>query len=484
MWIFNLFPEHRFLHTTQRNLKACLRPGDIRKNAQTMMDGHPDDCAAFSNKPWAAPRKAPKRAAPCCPYHFKRGIINMNDCGISKLDLKRRNRMQVLKVVRENGPISRVDISSLLGITRAAVTIITNEMIDQNILEEVGEEPVNPAAEVRKGRRKILLDINETYKFAVGIYIDEKEISVGLTTLSAAALDKRSFPHQGDMTPEKLGDLLEVTLKKMLQNSCLSYKNLLGVGVGVMPSAYAMMGVTPGSENDPVFPELQSILEARTRLHVYINSAAREFAMAGICYNEIHTKAESQVFLYWDNGCYHAIPVRECSILLPSTGSDAFVEHLCVDPAGKELEGYPRGSVRAELSAAGAAEKLRPLFSAENTPALYQALEGDLERLTPAALLTAAETDTALADVTEQILWQFCLMLQALHCLYFAEHVTLYGFGFTQEHLERIRKTAAALAGEEFAQAIVLSPIPDRSRFLCGCTYLIQTGFYQRGGLV
>ncbi len=27
----------------------------------------------------------------------------MNDCGISKLDLKRRNRMQILKVVREQG---------------------------------------------------------------------------------------------------------------------------------------------------------------------------------------------------------------------------------------------------------------------------------------------------------------------------------------------------------------------------------------------
>ena len=131
----------------------------------------------------------------------------MNDCGISKLDLKRRNRMQILKVVREQGPISRVDISAILGITRAAVTIITNEMIDQHILQEVGEEPVNPNAEVRKGRRKILLDINETYKFAIGIYVDEKEISIGLTTLNAAALDKKSITHKADMTPEALAEL-------------------------------------------------------------------------------------------------------------------------------------------------------------------------------------------------------------------------------------------------------------------------------------
>ena len=157
----------------------------------------------------------------------------MNDCGISKLDLKRRNRMQILKVVREQGPISRVDISAILGITRAAVTIITNEMIDQHILQEVGEEPVNPNAEVRKGRRKILLDINETYKFAIGIYVDEKEISIGLTTLNAAALDKKSITHKADMTPEALAELLGTTLEKMLQNSCLTYENLLGIGVGI-----------------------------------------------------------------------------------------------------------------------------------------------------------------------------------------------------------------------------------------------------------
>ena len=36
----------------------------------------------------------------------------MIEGGISKLDLKRRNRMQVLKAVREKGPISRVDVAN------------------------------------------------------------------------------------------------------------------------------------------------------------------------------------------------------------------------------------------------------------------------------------------------------------------------------------------------------------------------------------
>ena len=63
----------------------------------------------------------------------------MEKCGISKLDLKRRNRMQILRVIKELGPISRVDVASALEITRAAVTIITNEMIEEGVLVELGE---------------------------------------------------------------------------------------------------------------------------------------------------------------------------------------------------------------------------------------------------------------------------------------------------------------------------------------------------------
>ena len=60
----------------------------------------------------------------------------MEQFGISKLDLKRRNRMQILKQLQQHGPTSRIDLSSSLELTRAAVTIITNEMIEQGVLYE------------------------------------------------------------------------------------------------------------------------------------------------------------------------------------------------------------------------------------------------------------------------------------------------------------------------------------------------------------
>ena len=184
----------------------------------------------------------------------------MNDCGISKLDLKRRNRMQILRVVREQGPISRVDISTALQITRAAVTIITNEMISQHILEEIGEEPVEPGAAVKKGRRKILLDINATYRFALGVYVDEKEISVGLTTLNLETMDKKVIIHGGNLTAEYAAGIIASTAKTMLQNSCLTSKNLIGIGIGVMPAVWQQLGGETTEDGVLQFPLFQRLL--------------------------------------------------------------------------------------------------------------------------------------------------------------------------------------------------------------------------------
>ncbi len=414
----------------------------------------------------------------------------MNDCGISKLDLKRRNRMQILRIVREQGPISRVDISAILQITRAAVTIITNEMIDEHILEEIGEEPIMPGMEVRKGRRKILLDINETFKFTLGVYIDEKEVSIGMTTLNSAALDKRTFPHDGSLTLSEAVDRIDTTIRTMLHDSCLTMENVLAIGIGVMPSMFEAMHSEISEDGEVVFTTMKEQLEARYEnddvesASIYTGNAILEFAMAGIHYRESHAKSENQVFVYLQDGHYCAIPLHGASPMHEGTRPADFIEHLCIHSNGKKREGYPRGSVRAELSLAAIQEQVQPVFSQEQTPTLYRMVEGDINRLSLSILLTAAEDDEMLRSIIDTLMMKFMALLHSLHCLYFAEHICLYGFGFTEAHLSAIRDYAQRYAGEKFAATILLSPIQERFHFLCGCTYAIQRGFYQRGGLV
>ena len=407
----------------------------------------------------------------------------MIEGGISKLDLKRRNRMQVLKAVRENGPISRVDISAMLHITRAAVTIITNEMIAQSILEEVGEEPQDPSNEIRKGRRKILLDINPTYRFALGVYIDEASISIGLTTLNAQALDKRSLTLEPDASSSDITEQIAITVRKMLQNSCLHVEDIVGIGIGVMPSMWNRVHAVVKDGNLD-FSELEQAVEQACNLPVYIGNAISLFAMASINYAEHYGQPVNQVFL-------HAGPVFHIAVIQNNQLVNGFqrythvVERFCVHPNGKPLDGYPNGSVKAELSKQSMVEDVATIYGKDETPALYALTEGDMEAVSLPLLLTAWDQgDLALESLVKHYLDMLCCLLINVLQAYFAQKVYLHNFGFNERHLEQIRQHMASIAGEVEADRIALSAIEERYHFMCGCCYAIQHGFFMKGGMM
>lgn len=407
----------------------------------------------------------------------------MNDYGISKLDLKRRNRMQILRVIRENGPISRVDISAMLHITRAAVTIITNEMIAQSILEEVGEEPQDPSNEIRKGRRKILLDINPTYRFALGVYIDEASISIGLTTLNAQALDKRSLTLEPDASSSDITEQIAITVRKMLQNSCLHVEDIVGIGIGVMPSMWNRVHAVVKDGNLD-FSELEQAVEQACNLPVYIGNAISLFAMASINYAEHYGQPVNQVFL-------HAGPVFHIAVIQNNQLVNGFqrythvVERFCVHPNGKPLDGYPNGSVKAELSKQSMVEDVATIYGKDETPALYALTEGDMEAVSLPLLLTAWDQgDLALESLVKHYLDMLCCLLINVLQAYFAQKVYLHNFGFNERHLEQIRQHMASIAGEAEADRIALSAIEERYHFMCGCCYAIQHGFFMKGGMM
>lgn len=407
----------------------------------------------------------------------------MNDYGISKLDLKRRNRMQILRVIRENGPISRVDISAMLHITKAAVTIITNEMIAQSILEEVGEEPQDPSNEIRKGRRKILLDINPTYRFALGVYIDEASISIGLTTLNAQALDKRSLTLEPDASSSDITEQIAITVRKMLQNSCLHVEDIVGIGIGVMPSMWNRVHAVVKDGNLD-FSELEQAVEQACNLPVYIGNAISLFAMASINYAEHYGQPVNQVFL-------HAGPVFHIAVIQNNQLVNGFqrythvVERFCVHPNGKPLDGYPNGSVKAELSKQSMVEDVATIYGKDETPALYALTEGDMEAVSLPLLLTAWDQgDLALESLVKHYLDMLCCLLINVLQAYFAQKVYLHNFGFNERHLEQIRQHMASIAGEAEADRIALSAIEERYHFMCGCCYAIQHGFFMKGGMM
>jgi len=302
--------------------------------------------------------------------------------------------------------------------------------------------------------------------------------------LNLETMDKKVIIHGGNLTAEYAAGVIASTAKTMLQNSCLTSKNLIGIGIGVMPAVWQQLGGETTEDGVLQFPLFQRLLTDRCNTTIYLGSAVTQFAMAGVQHQaRNHVISNRQLFLHWGDNHFYAIPMQGAEPLHDICSSRYYVENMIVVPDGREAEGYPRGSVRAELSLSAIQKDVSAVFSEAQTPALYQLTDGDLTQVTLASLLTASEEDVALIPVTEQIMAKFSLLLNNLRCAYFSDSICLHGFGFTQRNLEQVQTYLREYTEDTFADTVSLSPIQERYRFLCGCIYAVQEGFFRRGGL-
>ncbi len=400
--------------------------------------------------------------------------------GISKLDLKRRNRAQILRVIRECGPISRVDIASSMKITRAAVTIITNEMIEEGVLYEVGEAPVQ-AEHLQKGRRKILIDINENFKFALGASISDERITVGITNVNGEIMDKREMLKVDTASNEDIVDFIVNTCKVLMKNSELGIEKILGLGVGIQPDMCSKMKIIMRDGKLDYSP-LADMLSSALNIPVSCSNLTSALALANQSKN-IKERPGNYVLLR--QGAHVNLSVLiDNDVMNENTYYTTHVENMIVNPAGRKISGYPDGSVKAELSKIAVTEKYKEIFSKENTPVLWEIANGDVNNVTYKAITAAAiKGETKVLDVINNIVRCLALLINNLSIAFFAKSIALHGFELDEWMYEYLKKALITLCGEEISKKVKISEVERNLEFKGGICLIIREQFYMTGGM-
>ncbi len=140
------------------------------------------------------------------------------------MDLEDKNsaRNKVLSYIIRNGGTSRKEIAEKIGVTRAALTYITTELITEGILFEVGE-----LVDGSVGRRQVKIDINKNYKYALGFDVSNTVIRITIINLKAEIIDKKRWEFEL-LNEEILKEAIEYThelIKKYNES------NILGIGL-------------------------------------------------------------------------------------------------------------------------------------------------------------------------------------------------------------------------------------------------------------
>jgi glucokinase-like ROK family protein len=181
---------------------------------------------------------------------------------------KHLNKYAILDLIRFTpGGISRVELARRLGLTRAAVTTIVNDLVDCGLVREA-ESHTAPT-----GRRPIVLEINPERGRVVGIDMGATHVELLLADFSARVLHEIEAPFDITSGPQVCLADIDRLLRQLLAEAALALDEVAAVGIGVPGPVVLDQGVVtdppimPGWDGYPIRDRLSQMWDLPVALN-------------------------------------------------------------------------------------------------------------------------------------------------------------------------------------------------------------------------
>jgi predicted NBD/HSP70 family sugar kinase len=142
----------------------------------------------------------------------------------SKQLIREINQAIVLNAVRVHGALARTEIAQHTGLSLPTISGITAELIEAGLLHE------HATGASTGGRRPVLLSINTSAGYAVGIKLTEEVAIAVLTDLEAQVIARHNTPIR-DHSPIAISDALARTVTALAPAA--QGRPIFGVGIGM-----------------------------------------------------------------------------------------------------------------------------------------------------------------------------------------------------------------------------------------------------------
>ncbi len=137
------------------------------------------------------------------------------------------NRHLVLNLIKNRGPLSRTDIAALSNLGQSTVTNITRQVMEMGLVREVA------VGTSTGGRPPIMLEIDPTGGYAVGLKLTRHSITLAMTDLFGGVA-RHAVIQPGDASQiDAYMDNLAGSIQKFLEVTAVPTERLMGIGVGM-----------------------------------------------------------------------------------------------------------------------------------------------------------------------------------------------------------------------------------------------------------
>ncbi|HEX6035329.1 MAG TPA: ROK family transcriptional regulator, partial [Anaerolineales bacterium] len=248
---------------------------------------------------------------------------------LANQNVKTFNKHALVDLVRFAGRgVARTDIAQELGLTRASVTMIINDLIDGGIILEM------ESRSTRSGRPPVVLDINPKAGLVAAIDMGATHLGVAVGDFSAQILDEVEQPFRIDDGPEHCLEEGDRALRLVLEKRGLKISDLSAIGLSVPGPVITDTGmvmappIMPGWDRFPI----RTTLEDRWNVPVTLNNDAN-FGAVGEWVFGAGRGEKNIAFIKVGSGIGAGLIINR-QVFSGTTGSAGEIGHLTIDENG------------------------------------------------------------------------------------------------------------------------------------------------------
>ncbi len=247
--------------------------------------------------------------------------------GMNVKNVRVRNKSLILHLINENGDMSRKTIAKKTGLTPAAVTKLTAELIEEGLISENGKYQAD-----RSGRKEVSLTLRLEQHCVLGINAERDSITYSISDMAGnlKAIWVTDFTDDVDEVARRAASFFEENPADI---------DAIGVCViGTRSKDYSVWDA----------PKLIRLLENRFAKRVIVKNNVKAFALAQLLYGKVKN-ATSVLFLKWGPGVGSSI-VTHGRVFSGGDNGITEIGHYIVKPNGAKCRCSRRGCLETEVA--------------------------------------------------------------------------------------------------------------------------------------
>lgn len=280
----------------------------------------------------------------------------MKPSGINSADVKRLNRLTVLKYLCQNKGISRMELTANTGLTKMTISNIISEFLEKGLIEYSDQiQPVSAAY----GRKPAGLQFTEKTPVVAGLWVSRDSCSAVITDLNLTPLKNSSISFGKESVESLKNKLLELMDIIMTDE----VRPLLGIGIASIGPLDMEKGVLLNPPNFFNIKEFnyKAFLEQKYHCPVFVQNDMNAAALAenyfGIC-KDIRNFA----YVGLSNGIGSGIIVNH-ELFEGSKGFAGEIGHMVINYSGPKCHCGNNGCLETYLNTTNLIESFEASFN-------------------------------------------------------------------------------------------------------------------------